>query len=277
MSSPLCSSHASAICPGVAPFRSRDLAHGRRGAHVRVEVLALIARIAAAEVALRIFLGALHRAGEKAAAERRERHEADAELAQQRNDARLEVALPQRVLALQRRDRMHGVRAADRLLARFGEAEEAHLPFAHELGHRADDVLDRHRGIDAMLVEQIDVIGLQPAQRAFDGLADVRRPAVHAGDAAVLVELEAELRRDDDAIARAVELLERAREQLLVRDTARTPRPYRRTCTPSSMARWIVAMDSRSSRSSAVPYAWLIPMRPRPSAETVRPCVPSCR
>ena len=84
MSWPLCSSHASAICAGVAPFRSRDLTHGRRGAHVRVEILALIARIAAAEVAFRILLGALHRAGEKSAAERRERDETDAELAQQR-------------------------------------------------------------------------------------------------------------------------------------------------------------------------------------------------
>ena len=41
----------------------------------------------------------------------------------------------------------------------FGEAEEANLALAHELRHRADDVLDRHRGIDAMLIEQIDVVG----------------------------------------------------------------------------------------------------------------------
>ena len=68
-----------------------------------------------------------------------------------------------------------------------------------------------------MLVQQVDVIRLQPAQRALDGLADVRRPAVHAGDHAVRVELEAELGRDDHAVARALELLERAGQQLLVR------------------------------------------------------------
>ena len=50
-----------------------------------------------------------------------------------------------------------------------------------------------------------------------------------------------------------------------------------RNVHPSSIARWMVAMDSRSSRSSAVPYAWLIPIRPRPSAETVRPWVPRGR
>jgi hypothetical protein len=44
----------------------------------------------------------------------------------------------------------------------------------------------------------------------------VCRPAVHAGDT-VLVELEAELCRDDDAVTRDVELLECPSEQLLVR------------------------------------------------------------
>ena len=92
----------------------------------------------------------------------------------------LEVALPQRVLALQRRDRVHGVGAADRSLAGLGEAEEAHLALANEVGHRAHDVLDRHGGIDAVLVEQVDVVGAEAAQRALDRLADVLRPAVDA-------------------------------------------------------------------------------------------------
>ena len=91
---------------------------------------------------------------------------------------RLEVALPERVLALQRRDRVHGVRAADRLLAGLGEAEEADLALAHEVGHRADDVLDRHGGVHAVLVEEIDAVGREAAQRALDHLADVLRPAV---------------------------------------------------------------------------------------------------
>ncbi len=141
-----------------------DLTHGRRGPHVGVEILTLIARIVATEVAFRILLGALDGAREKAAAEWRERHQADPELAQQRDDARLQVALPQRVLALEYRDRMRGVRTANRLLARLGKSEEANLPLAHEIRHRADDVLDRHRGIDPVLIKQIDVVGLQSAQ-----------------------------------------------------------------------------------------------------------------
>src|SRR5947199_3844685 len=43
---------------------------------------------------------------------------------------------------------------------------------------------------------------------------------------------------------------------------------------PSSMARWMVAMDSVSS---AGPYDVLMPMQPRPIAETSRPCLPSFR
>src|SRR3954454_18590301 len=43
------------------------------------------------------------------------------------------------------------------------------------------------------------------------------------------------------------------------------------------MARWMVAIDSRSSRSSGVPYDALMPMQPRPISETSRPCRPSLR
>lgn len=51
-----------------------------------------------------------------------------------------------------------------------------------------------------MLVQQVDVIGPQPPQRGIDHLADVLRPAVHASDLAGGRDVEAELRRDDDAL-----------------------------------------------------------------------------
>src|SRR5262249_61893222 len=107
-------------------------ADGRGGVGGGLEVRALIARVASPVVALRIFLGALHHAGQEPAAERRERHESNAELAHQRDDSRLEVALPQRVLALERRDRVHRVRAAYRLLPGLGQAEMPHLALADE-------------------------------------------------------------------------------------------------------------------------------------------------
>ena len=102
--------------------------------------------------------------------------------------------------------------ATDRLLARFREAEESDLSLAHQIRHDADDILDRHGGIHAVLVEKIDAVSSETAERAFDGFANMLRPAVHSCDGAVL-ELEPELGRDDDAVALAVE---RAGEQCLV-------------------------------------------------------------
>jgi hypothetical protein len=43
---------------------------------------------------------------------------------------------------------------------------------------RARDLLDRHVGIHAVLIEQIDPIRLEPLERRVGDLADVRRPAV---------------------------------------------------------------------------------------------------
>ena len=97
------SSHASAICAGVAPLRaatspSRSTSAWlacRASAAKRGEVLRMSS---VSNVVLRV-----DRAGEEALAERAERHEADAELLQRRQDVALGRSVPQRVLALQRR------------------------------------------------------------------------------------------------------------------------------------------------------------------------------
>src|SRR5207245_1850005 len=134
-------------------MRSSDLPHDAGRAHVRVEVRALETRIVAAEVVLGILLRAFDAAGEEAAAEGAERDEADAELAQQRDEVPFEIALPQRVLALQRGDRMYRMRAADRLLARFRQSEVTRLPLTHEIPNGAGDVFDRDVRTNPMLVE----------------------------------------------------------------------------------------------------------------------------
>ena len=98
-------------------------------------------------------------AGQEALAERAERHEADAELFECREDRVFRLAPPQRVLALKRCHRLHAVGAADVLHARLGQAEVPHLALGDQLLDRAGNVLHRHLGIDAMLVEQVDVVG----------------------------------------------------------------------------------------------------------------------
>ena len=55
--------------------------------------------------------------------------------------------------------------------------------------------------VDAVLVEQVDGVGAEPAQRAVDRLADVLGSAGQPGLATLLVEREAELRGDDDLVA----------------------------------------------------------------------------
>src|SRR5260221_1744220 len=97
--------------PGEGDRRGRDavgrgdVPYDAGGAHVVVEVRALEARIVPAEVVFRVLLGALDAPGQEAAAEGAEGDETDAELAQEREDATFQIALPQRVLALPCRDR----------------------------------------------------------------------------------------------------------------------------------------------------------------------------
>ena len=149
---------------------------------VGVQVLAGEARAAAAEVLLVELVGRLEAAREEAAPERRVGDEADPELAAGGQHPGLGVAGPQRVLGLHGGDGVDGVRAADGLRRRLAEPEVEHLARLHELGHRADGLLDRHVGIDAVLVVEVDVVGAEPLQRAVDRAAHVLGRAVERAD-----------------------------------------------------------------------------------------------
>ena len=105
-------------------------------------------------------------AREEALAQRAVRHEADAELLQRRQHLRLGRPPPQRVLALEGGDRLDGVGPADRLHARLGEAEVLDLALPDQLLHRPGHVLDRHVRVDAVLIEQVDDVDLEPLERA---------------------------------------------------------------------------------------------------------------
>ena len=52
------------------------------------------------------------------------------------------------------------------------------LPACDELFDRAGDVLDRHVGVHAVLVVQVDHVDAEAAQRAVGGLRDVLGPAI---------------------------------------------------------------------------------------------------
>src|SRR4029453_8020994 len=114
----------------------RQLLHRVHELHVGIEVFALEARMALAAVARAVLVGTLRVPGEEAAAERALGDESDAELPARRQDLGLDLALPERVLGLQRADGMDGVPAAQSARTRFRQADEPDLAGAHQIGHR---------------------------------------------------------------------------------------------------------------------------------------------
>src|SRR6266542_4941022 len=149
--------------------------------------------------------------------ERAERDEPDPELLEGRDHLLLRLSPPQRVLALERRDRLNRVCTADRLRARLREAEVLDLALADQLLHGARDVLDRHARVDAVLVEEVDHIDPESLERGLCDLLDVLGPAVEAAPVCFTFEggLEAELRGDHDL---AAEGRQRLAHELLVRE-----------------------------------------------------------
>jgi hypothetical protein len=56
------------------------------------------------------------------------------------------------------------VSAANGRASGLGQTEVSDLPLLDQLLHSTGDVLDRHVRIDAVLIVQIDVVGLQPPE-----------------------------------------------------------------------------------------------------------------
>ena len=160
------------------------------------------------------------------------------------------------------------------------------LPSRHQLGQRADGLLDRRVRVDAVLVVEVDVVGAEPLQRALDRAAHVlgravehpvRRSSVGVRAMPNFVAITTSSRRP--AIAAPEQLLVRVRavdlggvEEGHARARARagswrSPRPRRssrrrRTCPcsrgraprPSGLSRPAVAAPclSLSSRSTSL-------------------------
>ena len=101
------------------------------------------------------------------------------------------------------------VRLLDHCGREVGGADRADLAFLDELVQRAERLLDRRHAVGAVVLVEVDPVGLEPPQRCFDRLADVG--ARTAGRLAV-AEVVAELRREDDLVAPPAE---RAADDLL--------------------------------------------------------------
>ncbi len=142
----------------------------------------------------------------KPAAERAVGDEADAQLPAERQHLVLGVAGPERVLGLERGDRVLPLRPADGLGRGLREARDsAPFPGRTSSRHRADGLLDRHGVVHPVLVVEVDVVHAEPPERVVAGLADVVGPAVHAEIGAVLRALVAELGGEDHLVAAAAD------------------------------------------------------------------------
>ena len=89
------------------------------------------------------------------------------------------------------------MRPPDRGSSRLRQTEVQHFAGVDQFSHRASHVLDRHLGVDAVLVVQIDMVGPQPAERVFHRPPDAVGAAAHAARLdTVLCEGEPELGSD---------------------------------------------------------------------------------
>jgi hypothetical protein len=120
-------------------------------------------------------------AGQELPRQRRERHEAHAELGAGAEYLALGGSRPQRVLGLHCRNRVHGVCAAQAVGAHFGQPDGPDLALFHQSRERADAFFDRHFRVDAVQVVQVDDVGVQSPQTVFAGLDEHLGTAVHDG------------------------------------------------------------------------------------------------
>ncbi len=72
------------------------------------------------------------------------------------------------------------MRAAHGGSARLGQPEVADLAFGDQVAHGASHILDRHVRVDAVLVEQVDMVGAQALEAGFGDGTDILGAAVQA-------------------------------------------------------------------------------------------------
>jgi len=108
---------------------------------------------------------------------------------------------------------VYGVGPADRAHPGLGQSDVVDLALGNQFRQGTDGVLDGRVRVDPVLVVQVDVIGAQPGEGAFDRGADVRRAAVEGAGTAAGVRNHAELGGQHDVVAAA---LDRPADEFLI-------------------------------------------------------------
>src|SRR6476620_2704687 len=153
-------------------------------------------------------------AGEEPSAKRAEWHKPDAQLLKRRNDLCFRLSPPQRILILQRRDRLDSMCPPDGLHSGFRKSKVLHLALLDKVLHSSSNIFNGNFVINPMLIEQIDDIGLQPLKRGLGNFLNVLGPAVQCARLSIS-RIESELGRDDDIFT---ERLQRFADEFFVRE-----------------------------------------------------------
>ena len=156
---PDASSQASTSCAGVQPFFDATRLDVADEVEVLLEVLALEARLAAAEVVLGEILELREPPGEEAAAERAST--ATKPMPSSRQVGRISSSTSRIQSEYSVCSAAIGWTACARRIvagAASRQPEVSDLAVLHELRHRADGLLDRDLGVDAVLVVEVDVV-----------------------------------------------------------------------------------------------------------------------
>ncbi len=107
---------------------------------------------------------------------------------------------------------------ANGFCAGFREPEMLHLALLDEVLHRTGDFFDGHVRVDAVLIEQVNDVGLEAFERRFSDFLNVRRPTVQSGlFAGIRINFEAELCGDGHLVTKR---RERFADELFVGERA---------------------------------------------------------
>lgn len=118
------------------------------------------------------------KAGQKALAQRAERHKAGVQLFRERQQVFFGIPPEHGILALDSGQGHSGVRAADCVHARLRKIPMPALALPHQFRDGSGQILNGHVRINAMLVVKINDIHAQAFERSFHGRADLLGSAV---------------------------------------------------------------------------------------------------
>ncbi len=156
------------------------------------------------EVTCTVILRALGRARKEAPSKRTEGDQANSQLAKDRNDPFLEIAFPDRILALQGRDRLHGVSAADCVVARFRHTEIEDFALGDHILNCPRNIFNRNIGVHTVLIKEVNAVRAQSSKRSIHDFTNMVRSAVSSCSLTVLQQ-ESKFCSDRDCIATVCE------------------------------------------------------------------------